>query len=237
MATPHIEAQEGEIAKTVIMPGDPLRAKYIADNFLEDVKLVNKVRNILAYTGKYKGKEFTVFASGMGIPSIGIYSYELFTFYNVEKIIRIGTCGANREDIKLFDVILADSAYSLSTFAYLFDGTEDKVMYADSEINNKIETTANETNISLKRGTIITSDVFNVYVDNEKYMAKYPSNLNSLASEMESFGLFFIAKKLNKKASCLLTVVDSPYDKRIVSSEDRQSSLNTMIKLALDSCL
>lgn len=237
MATPHIEAQEGEIAKTVIMPGDPLRAKYIADNFLEDVKLVNKVRNILAYTGKYKGKEFTVFASGMGIPSIGIYSYELFTFYNVEKIIRIGTCGANREDIKLFDVILADSAYSLSTFAYLFDGTEDKVMYADSEINNKIETTANETNISLKRGTIITSDVFNVYVDNEKYMAKYPSNLNSLASEMESFGLFFIAKKLNKKASCLLTVVDSPYDKRIVSSEDRQNSLNTMIKLALDSCL
>lgn len=237
MATPHIEAQEGEIAKTVIMPGDPLRAKYIADNFLEDVKLVNKVRNILAYTGKYKGKEFTVFASGMGIPSIGIYSYELFTFYNVEKIIRIGTCGANREDIKLFDVILADSAYSLSTFAYLFDGTEDKVMYADSEINNKIETTANETNISLKRGTIITSDVFNVYVDNEKYMAKYPSDLNSLASEMESFGLFFIAKKLNKKASCLLTVVDSPYDKRIVSSEDRQNSLNTMIKLALDSCL
>ena len=237
MATPHIEAQEGEIAKTVIMPGDPLRAKYIADNFLEDVKLVNKVRNILAYTGKYKGKEFTVFASGMGIPSIGIYSYELFTFYNVEKIIRIGTCGANREDIKLFDVILADSAYSLSTFAYLSDGTEDKVMYADSEINNKIETTANETNISLKRGTIITSDVFNVYVDNEKYMAKYPSNLNSLASEMESFGLFFIAKKLNKKASCLLTVVDSPYDKRIVSSEDRQNSLNTMIKLALDSCL
>lgn len=237
MATPHIEAQEGEIAKTVIMPGDPLRAKYIADNFLEDVKLVNKVRNILAYTGKYKGKEFTIFASGMGIPSIGIYSYELFTFYNVEKIIRIGTCGANREDIKLFDVILADSAYSLSTFAYLFDGTEDKVMYADSEINNKIETTANETNISLKRGTIITSDVFNVYVDNEKYMAKYPSNLNSLASEMESFGLFFIAKKLNKKASCLLTVVDSPYDKRIVSSEDRQNSLNTMIKLALDSCL
>ena len=237
MATPHIEAQEGEIAKTVIMPGDPLRAKYIADNFLEDVKLVNKVRNILAYTGKYKGKEFTVFASGMGIPSIGIYSYELFTFYNVEKIIRIGTCGANREDIKLFDVILADSAYSLSTFAYLFDGTEDKVMYADSKINNKIETTANETNISLKRGTIITSDVFNVYVDNEKYMAKYPSNLNSLASEMESFGLFFIAKKLNKKASCLLTVVDSPYDKRIVSSEDRQNSLNTMIKLALDSCL
>ena len=237
MATPHIEAQEGEIAKTVIMPGDPLRAKYIADNFLEDVKLVNKVRNILAYTGKYKGKEFTVFASGMGIPSIGIYSYELFTFYNVEKIIRIGTCGANREDIKLFDVILADSAYSLSTFAYLSDGTEDKVMYADSEINNKIETTANETNISLKRGTIITSDVVNVYGDNEKYMAKYPSNLNSLASEMESFGLFFIAKKLNKKASCLLTVVDSPYDKRIVSSEDRQNSLNTMIKLALDSCL
>lgn len=237
MPTPHIEALEGEIAKTVIMPGDPLRAKYIADNFLEDVKLVNKVRNIFAYTGKYKGKEFTVFASGMGIPSIGIYSYELYKFYNVEQIIRIGTCGANREDIKLFDVVLADSAYSLSTFAYLFDGTEDKIMYADKEINNKIENIANRNNIALKRGTIITSDVFNVYVDNDKYMAKYPAELNSLASEMESFGLFFIAKTLNKKASCLLTVVDSPYDKRVVSSQDRQNSLNTMIKLALDSCL
>ena len=234
----HIEVEKKEdIAKLVLMPGDPLRAKYIAENFLENAKCVTSVRNMLGFTGTYKGVPVTVMGSGMGMPSMGIYSFELFHFFGVEKIIRIGTCGANREDIKLFDVILADSAYSLSTFAYLFDGTEDKVMYADSEINNKIETTANETNISLKRGTIITSDVFNVYVDNEKYMAKYPSNLNSLASEMESFGLFFIAKKLNKKASCLLTVVDSPYDKRIVSSEDRQNSLNTMIKLALDSCL
>ena len=235
MATAHIEAKKGDIAKTVLMPGDPLRAKMIAEKYLVNYRLVNSVRNILAYTGTYKGKEVTVFASGMGIPSVGIYSYELFHFYDVENIIRIGTCGANREDIKLLDVILAESAYSLSTFAQVFDGTEDKVMPASGELNQKIEQSALMNHIPLKKGMIITSDVFNVYVDMVEYMKKYPADLETLASEMEAFGLFFMAQKLNKKASCLLTVVDSPYDEREVSSQDRQNSLDTMIKIALDS--
>ncbi len=237
MATPHIEAQKGDIAKTVLMPGDPLRAKMIAETYLDDYRLVNTVRNIFAYTGTYKNKPVTIFASGMGIPSVGIYSYELYHFYDVENIIRIGTCGANKEDIKLLDVILAESSYSLSTFAKLFDKTEDKIMYSSAELNEKIEKTALESNINLKKGMIITSDVFNVYVDNKTYLSNYPDDLVTLASEMEAFGLFFIAKKLGKKAACLLTVVDSPYDKREISSMDRQNSLNTMIKLALDSTL
>lgn len=237
MATPHIEAQKGDIAKTVLMPGDPLRAKMIAETYLDDYRLVNTVRNIFAYTGTYKNKPVTIFASGMGIPSVGIYSYELYHFYDVENIIRIGTCGANKEDIKLLDVILAESSYSLSTFAKLFDKTEDKIMYSSVELNEKIEETALEGNINLKKGMIITSDVFNVYVDNKTYLSNYPDDLVTLASEMEAFGLFFIAKKLGKKAACLLTVVDSPYDKREISSMDRQNSLNTMIKLALDSTL
>ena len=235
MATAHIEAKKGDIAKTVLMPGDPLRAKMIAEKYLVNYRLVNSVRNILAYTGTYKGKEVTVFASGMGIPSVGIYSYELFHFYDVENIIRIGSCGANKEDVKLLDVILAESAYSLSTFAQVFDGTEDKVMPASGELNQKIEQSALMNHIPLKKGMIITSDVFNVYVDMVEYMKKYPADLETLASEMEAFGLFFMAQKLNKKASCLLTVVDSPYDEREVSSQDRQNSLDSMIKIALDS--
>ena len=237
MPTPHIEAKVGEIAKTVFMPGDPLRAKMIAETYLENYRLVNTVRNIFAYTGTYQGKEVTVFASGMGIPSIGIYAYELFQFYGVEEIIRIGTCGANQPNIHLFDVILAESSYSLSTFAKLFDGTEDKIMYASQELNEKIEQSAKENQIPILKGMILTSDVFNVYVDQEKYMANYPKELNTLASEMEAFGLFFIAKKCHKKASCLLTVVDSPYDSEEAASEERQNSLNAMIKIALDSIL
>ena len=126
MATPHIESEKGDIAKVVLMPGDPLRAKYIADNFLTDVRVVNNVRNMTAYTGKYKGKEITVFPHGMGMPSCGIYFYELYKFYGVEKIIRIGTCGSNNRDVKILDVLLADSAYTLSTLPLLFDGTTDK---------------------------------------------------------------------------------------------------------------
>jgi purine-nucleoside phosphorylase len=237
MATPHIEAKLGDIAKTVLMPGDPLRAKKIAETYLDNYRLVNSVRNILAYTGTYKGKEVTVFASGMGIPSIGIYSYELFNFYGVENIIRIGTCGANSESVNILDVILAENSYSLSTFAKLFDGTDDNIMSSSEELNRKLELAASENNIPIKRGMIITSDVFNVYVDNEKYMANYPKDLDTLASEMEAFGLFYMAKKFNKKASCLLTVVDSPYDSRQISSSDRQNSLDNMIKIALDAVL
>lgn len=238
MPTAHIESKKEDIAKTVLMPGDPLRAKMIAEKYLDNARLVNSVRGMTAYTGFYKGKEVTVFPSGMGIPSMGIYSYELFKFYDVEKIIRIGTCGSNREDIKLLDVILADSSYSLSTFAKVFDNFSSNEIEASNVLNNRIIEIAEDMNMNLKVGKVITSDVFNPYVDSEEeYFNKYPTDLNSLGSEMEAFALFFMAKKLNREASALLTVVDSIYDNRMVSSEDRQNSLDEMILLALNSIL
>ena len=143
--TPHINAKQGEIAKTVLMPGDPLSAKYIADNFLTDVKLVNKVRNIFAYTGNYKGKEVTIMASGMGMPSIGIYSYELYKFYDVENIIRIGSAGAYTKDIDLYDVILSSDSYSLSSYAKV-QGYDSEIISASEKLNTKIKEVALNTN-------------------------------------------------------------------------------------------
>lgn len=238
MATPHIESKKEDIAKVVLTSGDPLRIKMIADNYLTDVIQVNGVRNMLGYTGNYKGKRITLFPVGMGIPSIGIYAYELYKVYDVETIIRIGTCGSNREDVKILDVLLADCSYSLSTFAELFTGDKSKMMYADKELNERIKMVAEKMEISLKTGTIITSDVFDVYLDDiNRYESMYPTDLNSLGSEMEAFALFYLAKILNRKAACLLTVVDSRFDPRVVTSEERQNSLNTMIELALETCL
>ena len=238
MPTPHIEAHENDIMKNVLMPGDPKRAKYIVDKYLTDVRVVNTVRNMTAYTGKYKGVDITVFPSGMGIPSMGIYSYELFKFYNVDNIVRIGTCGANREDIKILDVLLAESSYSLSSFAEVFDSYTEKEIASSKILNEKIENASKELNINLKKGRIITTDVFNVYVDSEEeYESKYPDYSSTMASEMEAYGLFFMAKKFNKNATCILTVVDSPFDDTVVTSEQREKSLDDMILLALEACL
>jgi len=236
--TAHNEAKKDDIAPIVLMPGDPLRAKYIAENFLSNYKIVNNVRNMTTYTGEYKGKKVTIMPSGMGIASMGIYAYELYKFYDVDYIIRIGTSGANRSDIKILDVILSQSSYTLNNFAKLFDGFSENEIYASNILNKKIEEVATKSSINIKKGRIITTDVFDVYVDDlDKYRSNYPKNLDSLASEMESFALFFMAKKFNKNATCLLTVVDSPYDDRIVSSEMREKSLNNMIELALNSIL
>ena len=224
MATAHIESNLEDIAPIVLMPGDPLRAKYIAENFLEDAKLINKVRNMFGYTGTYKGKKVTVFASGMGIPSIGIYSYELYKFYNVQKIIRIGTCGSFNKDIKLLDVVL-------------LDGVDIDFIQSSDELNRKIMNTAKIRNVSLKYGKTITSDVFDLYCDSEeKFRGNFP-DMNFLSVEMEAFGLFYIANKLGREATCLMTVVDSLYDKRSLSSEDREKSLNNMIEMALESII
>jgi purine-nucleoside phosphorylase len=237
MATPHIGCEKEDIAKTVLMPGDPLRAKYIAENFLEDYKLVNEVRNMLGYTGYYKGKRVTVFASGMGIPSIGIYSYELYKYYGVENIIRIGTCGSFNEDIKLLDVILSSGAYCKSYFDQLLDGVDVDFMQSSDTLNRKIMNVAKVRNLELKYGKTITSDVFDLYCDDaEKFRSNFP-NMAFLAVEMEAFGLFYVAKKLGKEASCLMTCVDSLFDKRSLTSEDREKSLNNMIEMALESIL
>ena len=237
MATAHIESNLEDIAPVVLMPGDPLRAKYIAENFLEGVKQVNKVRNMFGYTGTYKGKKVTVFASGMGIPSIGIYSYELFHFYNVEKIIRIGTCGSFDPDVKLLDVILSTGACCKTYFHTLLDGGEGNYCTSSETLNEKIIQTAKEKNTSLKAGKTITSDVFDVYCDDKELFRSNFPNEKFLSVEMEAFGLFYVAKKLGKEATCLMTVVDSLFDKRSLSSEDREKSLNDMITLALDSVL
>ena len=219
------------------MPGDPLRAKYIAENFLEDAKLVNQVRNMFAYTGTYKGTKVTVFASGMGIPSIGIYSYELFKFYNVEKIIRIGTCGSFNKDVKVLDVILSNGAYCKSYFDKLLDGVDIDFIQSSDELNRKIMNTAKKRNIDLKYGKTITSDVFDLYCDDlTLFRDNYP-DMNFLSVEMEAFGLFYIAKKLGKEAACLMTVVDSLYDKRNLTSKERETSLNNMIETALESII
>lgn len=235
--TPHIN-QEGEMAKTFLMPGDPKRSEYIANKFLENPVLFNDVRGVKGYTGTYKGHKISVMASGMGIPSMGIYAYELFKIYDVDRIIRIGTSGANRSDIKLLDVILATSSFSLSTFAKVYDNFDGNELESSTELNDTIEKTASNLNINIKKGRIITTDVFNPYCDSiDEYYANYPDGLDTVASEMESFALFYMAKKFGKKATCLLTVVDSPYDERIISSEDREKSLDNMIILALESAI
>ena len=235
--TPHINSKKEDIAKTVLCPGDPLRAKYIAETFLEDAKLINEIRNMFGYTGKYKGKMVTVFASGMGIPSIGIYSYELYKYYGVKNIIRIGTCGSFNKDVKLLDVILSSGAYCKSYFDELLDGIDIDFIQSSSELNRKIMNTAKVKNIELKYGKTITSDLFDLYTDDKIRFRNYFPNMEFLSIEMEAFGLFYIANKLGKEATCLMTVVDSISDKRSLTSEEREKSLNDMIELALESII
>ena len=237
MSTPHNEANLGDIAKTVIMPGDPLRAKYIAENFLEDAKLVNKVRNIFAYTGKYNGKDITVMASGMGMPSMGIYCYELYKFYGVENIIRIGSCGGYIPELKLFDIILADNVFSESNFALTLNNDNCHIASSDKSLTDNIENTAIKNNISIHRGNTVCTDCFDVYMtDVNKFLERIPEIFNPLGAEMEAFALFYVAKMLDKKAACLMSVVDSKFIKDVATSEEREKGLNTMIKLALDAC-
>lgn len=236
--TPHNEAQKDDIAKVVLMPGDPLRAKYIADNFMEDVKLVNSVRNMFGYTGTYKGKKITVFASGMGMPSIGIYSYELFKFYDVDFIIRIGSCGAYNESLNLLDTILVDNSYTEGNYAYELNEEDIHIMESSSDLNTVIEQTARQENIPYIKGNTLCTDCFDYYVkDVNSLISRFPKDLNIIGAEMEAFALFYNAHILGKKASCLLSVVDSHYKHQEISAEERQTSLNSMIKLALESAI
>lgn len=232
----HNEAKPGEIAKTVLMPGDPMRAKYIAENFLEDCKLVNRVRGMFAYTGKYKGKEITVMASGMGMPSMAIYACELFKFYDVENIIRLGSCGALSKDLKLLDLIIVDSSYSNTNLSMHMDGTNTHVVNASTEITNIIEKSANELNLKYARGNTNCSEYFTPYMENQKeFLNSLPQDFNAISTEMESFALLYLAKFYNKKAGCILTVSDSIYFDEILTPEQREKSVTDMIKLALES--
>ena len=234
MATPHNQAEIGEIAKTVLMPGDPLRAKFIADTFLENPVQFNTVRNMFGYTGTYHNKKLSVMASGMGIPSIAIYAYELYVSYGVENIIRIGTAGSYFEDIDLFDVILATGAYSESSFAKYFCGNEDKIQRPSLKLNNDLRNAANKLGAKVHEGLIFSSDQFYHIGEWNDYALKTALDNRMLAAEMESFGLFAIAQALGKNAACLLTVSDNIITHKETTSEERRSHLLDMIKIALE---
>jgi len=232
--TPHIElANKDLIAKTVLMPGDPLRAKYIADTFLTKVEKINDVRNMWGYTGYFGKKKVTVMGSGMGMASIGIYSYELYNFYGVENIIRIGSCGAYSPDLKLYDVVLVKDAYSESSFAKTMGISSRKILPANKALNNKIIRASEKLNIKLHVSTIHSSDVFYRLKHDEfkEIHQKYGAD----AVEMESFALFANAKALGKKAACLLTVSDSLVTHEATTSLERQEAFTKMMEVALHS--
>lgn len=238
MSTPHNEANKGDFAETVLMPGDPLRAKYIAENFLENYKLVNQVRGMYAYTGTYKGKRISVMAHGMGMPSVGIYTYELYKFYDVKNIIRIGSCGGYKPELKLFDIVLSQNVFSEGNYALTLNNEDCHIVESNSDLNNIIENTAKEDGINLIKGNTVSTDCFDVYMtDVNKFLERIPKDFNPVSVEMEAFALFYNAKILNKKASCLMSVVDSKYIKNVATAEERQTGLNNMIKLALDSAI
>lgn len=234
MPTPHIAANIGDIASIVIMPGDPLRAKYIADNFLTDVIEVNSIRNMLAYTGMYKNKRVTVFPSGMGIPSMAIYAYELFNFYNVDTIIRVGTCGSYKNNLNLYDVILVDKSYSDSNFAKTYLGLDTNVANSSSKINENIIKTANRINKTINIGNVYCSECFYSLVKEINPLIK---EYDCLSVEMESYALFHIATSLNKEASTVLTVSDSLITHEETTPLEREKGFNDMILLVLESIL
>lgn len=229
--TDHIEAKKDEIAKTVIMPGDPKRAKFIAENYLSNYKLVNEVRGMYAYTGTYKGKEVTIMASGMGMPSMGIYSYELYKFYNVENIIRIGTAGAYTKELKPYDLLLTNSCYSESTYAKTQNNTEDNILYPSKYLNNVIIDTSKNLNYNIIETPIHSSDVF--YKEKDNFKEKY-NKYHCTACEMESFSLFHNANILNKNAACILTVSNNLVTGETTTSKERETTLRKMIELALE---
>jgi len=231
--TPHIEASLDEIAPIVLMPGDPVRAENIAKKYLKDYKLVNKVRGELAFTGYYKNKKVTIFSSGMGIPSMGIYSYELFKHYNVEAILRIGTAGSYKKEVNVGDIILAESSYSTGSYSYELDGKKENILYSDKVINAEIENVALRKEIKIKKCRVYSTLSFYSECKLDKLIKKQKIDV----VEMETFSLFKNAQKLGKKASALLAVSDSFVTKEEMTREDREKNLDELIILALESII
>ena len=231
--TPHIEVKDAsKIAKTVLMPGDPLRAKYIADTFLENVEQFNGVRGMLGFTGTYKGRRISVMGSGMGMPSIGIYSYELFNFYGVEQIIRIGSAGSYSPNLNLYDVVVVKEAYSESSFALTQGNEKRDVIPSNQELSEKIMNIAKELNIKTHYERIHSSDVF--YREGESIVKDMYENKKCVCVEMESFALFHNANVLGKKAACILTISDSLVTHEVTTSEERQNAFTQMMRIALE---
>ncbi|MBN0970971.1 purine-nucleoside phosphorylase [Mycoplasma phocoeninasale] len=229
--TPHINAKDGAFAKLVLMPGDPLRAKYIADKYLENVELVSDVRNVLMYTGYYNGNKVSVCASGMGVPSIGIYSYELFSQYGVEAIVRIGSAGSFKAEVKNYEMVLASEAYSDSTsFRKNIVGDDSNIAKPNANLNELIKKHAKKLNMNVHEGRILSEDAF--YSDIPA-LERAKKSGDSICVEMEAYGLFTVAERLNKKAATLLTISDNLITHEYTTSEERQNSFNEMMKLAL----
>ncbi len=233
MRTPHIELDDkNKIAKTVLMPGDPLRAKFIAETYLEDVYQFNTVRNMFGYTGTYKGKKISVMGSGMGMPSIGIYSYELFKFYDVDTIIRVGSAGAYTKDLNLYDVVLATHAWSESSYAKTMGLSSKKKLKATTKVNQALRKSARKLGVELHEGVIHSSDVF--YRLNPDEFKEINEKHQALAVEMESFALFANAIATNKQAACILTISDSLVTKEVTTSEEREQAFTKMMEIALN---
>lgn len=239
--TPHNEAKIGDIADTVLMPGDPLRAKYIADNFLDSVVCYNKVRGMYGFTGYYKGKRISVQGSGMGVPSMGIYSYELFNYYNVKNIIRIGSAGALSNEksskeargVNLGDILVASQVDSDSNYLTSLNKPDKIIPLVSDELLKKVEQASLNTNIDIKIGKIFTSDVFYSSIDNLIEISKK----DVIGVEMETFALYVNAKIANKNAIAIYTVSDNIIKGESISSSERQNGFDKMIKLALDTAI
>lgn len=231
----HINANKGDFANKVLICGDPLRAKYIAETYLENYIEVCNKRGMLGYTGYYKGVRISIMSHGMGIPSAGIYTYELYNDFDVDVIIRIGTCGSITDDVKVKDIVLANDSFSISNYVYESTKDTSKIMKASEDINKIIEDEANSEGINLVKTRVLTSD--NFY--GESNMAEFArEKFDCGAVEMESFVIFYNAKLFNKKAACLLTVSDSQIKTDLVlSAEEREKGLNEMIVLALNSII
>lgn len=231
MSTPHNTAEKGDIAKTVLMPGDPLRAKYIAETFLTNVKCFNTVRNMFGYTGTYRGKEVSVMAHGMGIPSIGIYSYELYSFYDVDNIIRIGSAATIDPAINLFDICLAKFSFSLSNYAFSQSGCRNRKMLPNKELSQLLKKSAWAEKQKIYEVGFSSSDVF-YYDKGSNEMEEIKKN-NCSILEMETFGLFHNANVTGKKAAALCTISDDLINNKKLTSEERQLGFLNMIKVAL----
>ena len=228
--TPHIACNPGDFAKTVLMPGDPLRAEFIANTFLTDAKLVNNVRGIHGYTGTYKGKQVSVMASGMGIPSIGIYSYELFNYYGVENIIRIGSAGMIQQDLKLRSVVAAMTAYSNSTYGKQFGFDGNLAPCASWKLLKAAYDKAAEMGVNMPVGAVYSSDAF---YDESGALGKL-QKLGVLAVEMESYALYLNAARAGKNALALLTISDNPFTGEGLDSLQRQNTFTQMMEIALE---
>lgn len=236
MATPHNEANKGDFAEVVLMPGDPMRAKLVAETYLEDPKPVNQVRGMLGYTGTYQGKHISVMASGMGIPSIGIYSYELFSFYGVKAIIRIGSAGSYVPELKLGDVVLAEYAWSESSYGKVQNGSSEQIKMPSGSLNATIKTAAEKLGTPLAIAPVHSSDVF--YQDEPVDAFKTVNKEHGCACvEMESFGLFHNANALGKEAASLLTISDSFVSAEEMTASERQNSFHQMFRIALEAAV